>query len=194
MCGRLKTDSNTGAFTVKFAKFRTPILKNIPSDCFCKKSWIFIFSDGKFYFDRKELFQISSSQALIFDRHKGRHIFTLKLLDAMQRKMFWKRVEHLPDRARDICNQVQKAIATLQQQKHPPEVFYKKSVLENLVKFTGKNLCQSLFFDKFAGLRPETLLKKRLWHKCFPVNFAKYLRTPFYRSPPGDCFYNNSHY
>ena len=23
------------------------------------------------------------------------------------------------------------------------------------------------------------LLKKRLWHRCFPVNFAKFLRTPF---------------
>ena len=22
-----------------------------------------------------------------------------------------------------------------------------------------------------------TLLKKRLWHRCFPVNFAKFLRT-----------------
>ena len=30
------------------------------------------------------------------------------------------------------------------------------------------------------GLRPATLLKKRLWHKCFPVNFAKFLRTPFF--------------
>ena len=27
------------------------------------------------------------------------------------------------------------------------------------------------------GLRPATLLKKRLWHRCFPVNFAKCLRT-----------------
>ena len=26
----------------------------------------------------------------------------------------------------------------------------------------GKHLCQSLFFDKVAGLRPATLLKKRL--------------------------------
>ena len=25
-----------------------------------------------------------------------------------------------------------------------------------------------------------TLLKKRLWQRCFPVNFAKYLRTPFF--------------
>ena len=28
---------------------------------------------------------------------------------------------------------------------------------------------------------PATLLKKRLWHRCFPVNFVKFLRTPFYR-------------
>ena len=27
--------------------------------------------------------------------------------------------------------------------------------------------------------RPATLLKKRLWHMCFPVNFAKFLRTLF---------------
>ena len=33
-------------------------------------------------------------------------------------------------------------------------------------------------FNKVAG-RHETLLKKRLWHRCFPVNFAKFLRTPF---------------
>ena len=29
-------------------------------------------------------------------------------------------------------------------------------------------------------LRPATLLKKRLWHSCFPVNFVKLLRTPFF--------------
>ena len=33
------------------------------------------------------------------------------------------------------------------------------------------------------------LLKKRLWHRCFPVNFVKFLRTPFFRTPLGDCFY-----
>ena len=25
-----------------------------------------------------------------------------------------------------------------------------------------------------------TLLEKRPWHRCFPVNFAKFLRTPFF--------------
>ena len=29
-------------------------------------------------------------------------------------------------------------------------------------------------------LRPGTLLKMRLWHRCFPVNFVKFLRTPFF--------------
>ena len=35
-----------------------------------------------------------------------------------------------------------------------------------------------------------TLLKKMLWHRCFSVNLAKFPRTPFYRIPQGDCFYN----
>ena len=40
-------------------------------------------------------------------------------------------------------------------------------------------MCQSLFFNKVAGLRHATLLKKRLWHRCFPVSFSKFLGTPF---------------
>ena len=62
----------------------------------------------------------------------------------------------------------------------PPEVFCKKGVLRNFVKFTGKHLCQSLLFNKAAGLKPETLLKTGLWHRCFPVNFSKFLRTHFF--------------
>ena len=49
-----------------------------------------------------------------------------------------------------------------------PEVFCKKGVLRNFRKFTGKHLCQSLFFNNVAGLR----------HRCFLVNFPKFLRTP----------------
>ena len=54
----------------------------------------------------------------------------------------------------------------------------KKGILRNLAKFTGKHLYQSLFFNKVAGLRHSTLLKMRLLHRCFHVNFAKFLRTP----------------
>ena len=67
------------------------------------------------------------------------------------------------------------------------QVFYQKRALKDFEKFTGKHLCWSLFFDKVANLRPG---KKRLWYRCFHVNFAKFLRTPFYRAPPEDCFFH----
>ena len=34
-----------------------------------------------------------------------------------------------------------------------------------------------VFFNKFADLRSATLLKNRLLHRCFPVNFPKFVRT-----------------
>ena len=58
------------------------------------------------------------------------------------------------------------------------EVFCRRGVLRNLEKITGKLLCQSLLFNKVAGLRTVNLLKKRFWYKCFPVNFLKFLKTP----------------
>ena len=35
-----------------------------------------------------------------------------------------------------------------------------EDVLRNFAKYTGKHLCQSLFFNKVAGQRPATLLKR----------------------------------
>ena len=35
-----------------------------------------------------------------------------------------------------------------------------------------------------------TLLKKRLWHRYFPVNFAKFLGTPFSQSTSGRLLLN----
>ena len=67
-------------------------------------------------------------------------------------------------------------------------MFCKKGVLRNFAKFTGKHLCQSLFFNKVACLRPATLLKMRLWHRCFLVNFAKFLRTSFLQNISSSCF------
>ena len=62
----------------------------------------------------------------------------------------------------------------------------KKGILKKIVKFEGKHLCWSFFFN---SCKPAALLKKRLIHGCFPVSFVKYLRTPFDRTPPGDCFW-----
>ena len=61
----------------------------------------------------------------------------------------------------------------------------RKGILRNFTKFTGKHLCQSIFLNKVAGVRPATLLKKRLWHRCFPVSFAKFVRTLFLQDNSG---------
>ena len=55
----------------------------------------------------------------------------------------------------------------------------KKGALENFAKLTGKQLCQSLFFNKFAGLRPGTLFKKETVAQMVSVNFGKILRIVF---------------
>ena len=58
-----------------------------------------------------------------------------------------------------------------------------KGVLRNFSKFTGKQLCQILSFNKVAGL----LFYKvgGLGHRCFPVNFWEIYKNAFcYRIPP----------
>ena len=65
----------------------------------------------------------------------------------------------------------------------------RNGVLRNFANFTGKYLYQSLFFNKVAGFRAATLLKKRLWHRCFPVNLWNFLEHLFYRTPLSDCFW-----
>ena len=85
-----------------------------------------------------------------------------------------------------INGQVQRSVEYLRSTEVSTRgVLQKKGVLRNFTKFTGKHLCQSLFFNKVAGLSPAALLRKRLWHRCFPVNFAKFRRTPFLQSTSG---------
>ena len=65
-----------------------------------------------------------------------------------------------------------------------PEVFYKKGVVKNFAKFTGKHLCQSLFFNKVAGLNPATLLKKETLEQVFSCEFCEISQNIFsYRTP-----------
>ena len=51
----------------------------------------------------------------------------------------------------------------------------KKIDSETKIRITWWKIC----------LRLATLLKKRLCHKCFPVNFVKFLRTPFLQNTSG---------
>ena len=61
-------------------------------------------------------------------------------------------------------------------------VFYKEGVRKPFVKFTGKHLYWSLFFDKVAGLKPVALLIRHSSTECFPVNFVNLLRTPILKN------------
>ena len=84
-----------------------------------------------------------------------------------------------------------------------PEVFCKKDAHKNFLKFTGKYLCQSLFSNKFAGLRllakyVENFLPKRWykqnnffyftdgWNSYFKGLINNYitLKFPFFNTPP----------
>ena len=49
-----------------------------------------------------------------------------------------------------------------------------KKVLLEISKNSQENTCGRVFF-----LRPATLFKNRLWHRCFSVNFENFLGTPF---------------
>ena len=62
-------------------------------------------------------------------------------------------------------------------------------VLRNFVKFTGKHLCPEYIFY----YRPANLFKKRLWHRCFHVNFTKFLKTPFLQNTSGRLLLNKVH-
>ena len=60
------------------------------------------------------------------------------------------------------------------------EVFCRKVAFRNFAKFTGNRLCQSLFFNKVACLRPATLLKALVFY-CEFCEISK--NTSFYRTP-----------
>ena len=72
-------------------------------------------------------------------------------------------------------------------------LFYKIVVLKNFAEvatwppFYEKRCCQKfckiqLQIDSIYSIQFVTLLKKRLWHRYFPVNSAKILRTPFLKN------------
>ena len=64
----------------------------------------------------------------------------------------------------------------------------KKVALKNFAKFTRKHLCQSLFFNKVAGWKPATLLKKDFGIGVFLWILRNFLEHLFYRTPLENCF------
>ena len=66
----------------------------------------------------------------------------------------------------------------------PPDVSCKKTCSQN----SQENTCVRVSFLiklQACGLWPATLLKKRLRYRCFPLNFAEFLRIPFLQNISG---------
>ena len=61
-------------------------------------------------------------------------------------------------------------------------MFYKKAVLKNFKKFTGKHICKSLVLSNMTDL-PINLFLKGL--RRFSANFAKYFTLLFSQSTSG---------
>ena len=59
---------------------------------------------------------------------------------------------------------------------------YIKGVLINFAKFTGKHLCQGLFLNKVAGLRPQAcnFIKKEALVPVFSCEFCEIYKNIFF--------------
>ena len=55
-----------------------------------------------------------------------------------------------------------------------------KSVLQNFAKLTEKHLCQCLFFNKVAGLKTATLIKKETLAQVFSCEFSEIFKNVFF--------------
>ena len=64
----------------------------------------------------------------------------------------------------------------------------KKKKKKNQTKLTSKCIFCYNTVNKREYTRPVILLKNRLWHRCFPMDFAKFLRTPYLQNATGGCF------
>ena len=58
-------------------------------------------------------------------------------------------------------------------------MFYKKGVLKNFAKLTGKHLCQSLFFNKVAVLGLQ-LYQKETLAQVFSCKFCEISKNTFF--------------
>ena len=116
--------------------------------------------------------------------------FYLKLLNKLFRKEFFsffctmKMLLNVFDQDHAYISNIAMAKIT----KTDKKIFHSRKCFQKY-----KHLCNALFpklirinysFHKRQSLKDRSShrrcsVKKKLWHRCFPVNFGKFLRTPF---------------
>ena len=78
------------------------------------------------------------------------------------------------------CGRNSHSLNAIKHRSTRPEVFCKKGVLKNFTqKFTGKYLCQSLFFNSY---RPQTcnLIEKKTLAQVFSCEFCEISKNTFF--------------
>ena len=60
------------------------------------------------------------------------------------------------------------------------------ALILNSIRLKSRATRDALWKKVFLEISQNSI-KKRLWHRCFPVNFVKFLKTRFYRTPLDDC-------
>ena len=65
---------------------------------------------------------------------------------------------------------------------------YALGTLKHFVNFIGKIHVLESLFKKASGPQACNLINKRLQHRYFPVNLARFSRAIFYRKPPAARF------
>ena len=71
-------------------------------------------------------------------------------------------------------------------QRQPLQIFYKLDAAK-LCKIHKKISLLELLSNKVVGLQAWNLIKKRLQHKYFPVNFGLFFNKNSYRTPLDEC-------
>ena len=61
-----------------------------------------------------------------------------------------------------------------------PDIIIQKLPFFKNLQYLQENTCAGVFFNKVAGCKACNFIKKRLQHRCFPVNIAKLLGKTFF--------------
>ena len=69
-----------------------------------------------------------------------------------------------------------------QGEKQTLECSVRKGVLGNFAKFAGKHLCQSFLFNKIAGLKFATSVKKEALAQVFSCEFYEIFKNTFFKA------------
>ena len=56
---------------------------------------------------------------------------------------------------------------------------FSKQVFLKISQYSQENICVRVFFNTVADLKTCNIIEKRLQHRYFPVNIAKFLRIAF---------------